>query len=98
MDQFKYRELPNRSPERLVKLCHDHGVELCQSYAQVGPRGLARASRYALARQSRRMRRQIRKLHTFLGRAVCDIERKISDDVRLQQIFADELVSFYVAQ
>ena len=37
------------------------------------------------------MRRQIGKLHTFLGRVVRDIERKIHDDELLQQIFADEL-------
>ena len=83
--------LLNRSRERLVKLCHQHGVGLRQSYARVGPRCLIRASNYAHARQSRRMRRQIRKLHTFLGRVVRDIERKISDDDQLQQIFADEL-------
>ena len=84
-------KLLNRSRERLVRLCHDHGVRLRQSNARLGPRCLIRSNYYAHARQSRRMRRQIRKLHTFLGQVVRDIERKIHDDERLQQIFADEL-------
>ena len=82
-------KLLNWSRERLVKLCH--GVVLRQSYARVSPRCLIRAGNYAHARQSRRMRGQIRKLHTFLGRVVRDIERKIHDDARLRQIFAEEL-------
>ena len=83
--------LLNRSRERLVKLCHQHGVRLRQSYVRLGPRCLTRASYYAHARQRRRMRRQIRKLHTFLGRVVRDIERKIDADERLRQVFAEEL-------
>ena len=62
-----------------------------QSYARVGPRHLYRANRYGYARQTRLMRGQIRKLHTYLGRVVRDIERKISADEQLQSIFADEL-------
>ena len=86
-----YGRLLNRSRERLVRLCHDHGVRLRQSCARLVPRCLVRANYYAHARQCRRMRRQVRKLHTFSGRVVRDIERKISDDDRLQQIFATEL-------
>ena len=52
----------NRSRERLVKLCHAHAVRLRQSYARLDPRCLIRSNYYAHARQSRRMRRQIRKL------------------------------------
>ena len=36
------------------------------------------------------MRRQIRKLRIFLGRVARDVERKITANARLQQIFADD--------
>ena len=61
-------QLLNRSRQRLVRLCHHHGVRLRQSYARLGPRHLYRANRYGYARQTRRMCCQIRKLHTYLGR------------------------------
>ena len=76
---------------RAVRLCQGHGVRLRQSYARLGPKCLNRANRYGYARQTKRMRRQIRKLHTYLGRVVRDFERKIGTDERLQQIFAEEL-------
>ena len=84
-------KLLNRSRERLVKLCHKQGVVLRQSYARKGPEALLLTNRYAHARQMRRMRRQIRKLRTYLGRVVRDIERKIADCPAQQRIFADEL-------
>ena len=80
-------KLLNRSRERLVRLCHGHGVRLRQSYALLGPRHLYRSNRYGYARQSQRMR----KLHIYLGWVVRDTERKIGADVRLQPIFADEM-------
>ena len=49
-------------------------------------------NRYAHARQARRMGTQIRKLYTYLGRVVRDIERKTVADDELQSIFAEELV------
>ena len=38
------------------------------------------------------MRRQVRKLRTYLGRVVRDIERKTADQPELQAVFAQELV------
>ncbi len=84
-------KLLNRSRQRLIKLCHQHRVVVRQSYARLGPRCVLRANRYAHARQSRRMRRQLRTLHTYLGRVVRDIERKIHGDEKLIQLFAEEL-------
>ena len=84
-------KLLNRSRERLVKLCRKQGVVLRQSYARKGPEALLLANRYAHARQMRRMRRQVRKLSTYLGRVVRDIERKIVDSPAQQGIFANEL-------
>jgi IS5 family transposase len=84
-------KLLNRSRSRLVKLCRKHGVALRQSYVRKGPEALLLANRYAHARQMRRMRRQVRKLRTYLGRVIRDIERKITGSTELQAIFADEL-------
>ena len=84
-------KLLNRSRERLVKLCRQHAVVLRQSYARKGPEALLRANRYAHARQQRRMRRQVKRLRTYLGRVVRDIERKLAGQVDLQAAFSDEL-------
>ncbi len=85
-------KLLNRSRGRLVKLCRKQGVVLRQSYARKGPEALLLVNRYAHARQMRRMRRQVRKLRTYLGRVVRDIERKIAGCPGQQMVFEDELV------
>lgn len=84
-------KLLNRSRVRLVKLCRKHGVSLRQSYSRKGPEALLLANRYAHARQMRRMRRQVRKLRTYLGRVVRDIERRTAGSAEQQMIFANEL-------
>ena len=84
-------KLLNRSRERLVRLCRKQGVRLRQSYARVGPKALVRANRYAHARQHRRMRRCVKRLHTYLGRVVRDIERKTAGSAAQQAVFAEEL-------
>ena len=84
-------KLLNRSRERLIKLCRKHGVTLRQSYARKGPEALMMANRYGHARQMRRMRRQVRKLRTYLGRVVRDIERKTAGSADQQAVFAEEL-------
>lgn len=57
-----------------ARACH---VPLRQSYLRVAKRAAIKASRYAHAKQFRRMRREIRFLRTRLGRLVRDIERKV---------------------
>ncbi len=84
-------KLLNRSRVRLVKLCHEQGVVLRQSYARKGPQALFKANRYAHARQYRRMRSRVKKLRTYLGRVVRDIERKIANQTEKQALFAAEL-------
>lgn len=84
-------KLLNRSRQRLVKLCREHGVVLRQSYARKGPQALFKANRYAHARQYRRMRGRVKKLRTYLGRVVRDIERKIANQADKQAAFAAEL-------
>ena len=52
------------------------GLPLRQSYLRVGKKASVKASRYAHARQFKRMRRQLRKLGTWVGRLIRDIKRK----------------------
>lgn len=84
-------KLLNRSRERLLRLCQRNAITLRQSYARKGPQAVWKASRYAHAKQMRRMNRQVRTLRTYLGRVVRDVERRIADDTALQAVFAEEL-------
>jgi IS5 family transposase len=83
--------LYHRSRERLVKLAKRHGIPLRQSYARKGRHALAKVGRYGHARQYKRLRRETRRLKTWLGRVVRDIERKIADQSDHQAAFANEL-------
>ena len=67
---------------KLVKAAQDRGLRLRQSYLLVGKWAAIKASRYAHAKQFKRMRRQLRKLRTYVGRLIRDIRRKagIPDD------------------
>ena len=71
--------LLDRSRERLVKRAQSKGLALRQSYARLGKRALRQQSAYAAARQFKRARREEKKLRTYLGRVVRDIERKSND-------------------
>ena len=52
------------------------GIALRQSYVRVAKRASVKASRYAHAKQFKRMRRELRKLRTWTGRLIRDIQRK----------------------
>jgi len=69
-------KLLNRSRERLVRLAKKQDITLRQSYQRKGPQAVLKAGRYAHARQMRRMAKEVRRLKTYLGRVVRDIERK----------------------
>jgi IS5 family transposase len=71
--------LLNRAREQLVAAAQDAGIELRQSYARVGRAADAQAGRYAHAQQWRRMRRAVRKLLTWLGRVIRDVQRKAGE-------------------
>jgi IS5 family transposase len=66
----------------IVKLANAaklRGIPLRQSYVRVGKHAAVKASRYAHAKQYKRMRRSLRKLRTFVGRLIRDIRRKAGD-------------------
>jgi IS5 family transposase len=71
--------LLNRAREQLVGAAQESGVVLRQSYARVGQAAELQAGRYAHAKQFRRMQREIRKLRTWLGRVIRDVQRKTGE-------------------
>ena len=61
---------------KLAEAAKSRGIKLRQSYIRVGKSASLKASRYAHAKQFKRMRRKIRKLGTYVGRLIRDIGRK----------------------
>jgi IS5 family transposase len=79
--------LYDRARERLVKAANDRSIPLRQNYNRKSKQLLCRQSRYAHARQMKRAQGCTRKLKTYLGRVIRDIERKVSQpDVHLHSL------------
>jgi IS5 family transposase len=72
----------------LVRQAKRHGIVLRRSHTRVAKRAALMAGRYAHARQFKRMRRELKKLKTFLGRVYRDICRKIGGNDQLEARFA----------
>jgi IS5 family transposase len=68
--------LLNRAREILVRAAKRCGIKLRQSYARVGKFALIKHQRYAHAKQFKRANRALKKLRTYLGRVIRDINRK----------------------
>jgi IS5 family transposase len=62
----------------LVRQAKRHGVPLRQSHTRLARRAAAQVARYAHARQTRRMRRELKRLKTYLGRVYRDLARKLA--------------------
>jgi IS5 family transposase len=71
--------LLNRAREQLVQAAQADNVDLRQSYVRVGKMAELQAGHYAHAKQVRRMRGQVRKLRTLLGRVIRDVQRKTGE-------------------
>lgn len=80
-------KLVHRARERLVRLAKRVGLDLRQSYVRVGKKALIAHQRYAHAKQFKRANRALRRLKTYLGRTVRDIERQYAGDEELETIF-----------
>ena len=61
---------------KLVEAAKVRGIALRQSYLRVGKRAAIMVGRYAHAKQFKRMRKQLRRLKTYVGRLIRDITRK----------------------
>lgn len=68
--------LYDRARQRLVDTAKSQGIELRQNYNRLSRNLVSQQSRYAHARQMKRARACTRKLKTYLGRVIRDIERK----------------------
>jgi IS5 family transposase len=77
--------------QRLVRLAKKLGVSLRQSYRRVGKLALIKHPRYAHAHQFKRANKSLRKLKTYLGRVIRDIERHIVGNEGLQEAFVRPL-------
>ena len=84
-------KLLNRARVRLVRLARETGIPLRQSYVRVGKWALIQHQRYAHAKQFKRAGRQLRRLKTYLGRTIRDIERKIKGQHALSAYLRPEL-------
>lgn len=72
----------------LVRQAKRYGIMLRQSHMRLAKAAAVRAGRYAPARQFRRMRRELKRLRTFLGRVFRDVGRKIAGNAELEARFA----------
>lgn len=75
----------------LVREAKKAGLHLRQSYERLGKQALVMNARYAHARQMKRARREQKRLRTYLGRVMRDIERKIQSAPALEERFRDWL-------
>lgn len=71
--------LYDKARHALVKAAWHQCIPLRQSYARVGKKACFQQSRYRAARQQRRAKQQTRKLRTYLGRVIRDVDRKASE-------------------
>jgi IS5 family transposase len=86
-------KLLNRAREMLVRQAKKQGVVLRQSYTRVGKFALIQHQRYAHAKQFKRSKKALKKLKTYLGRVIRDIERKIEGNVWLQEMVFGGILS-----
>ncbi len=68
--------LYDRARERFVKEAKKRGIDLRQTYSRLSKQLVLRQSRYAHAKQMKRAKSCTRKLRTYLGRVIRDIEQK----------------------
>lgn len=62
----------------LVRQARRHGVTLRQTHTRLAKHAAVQVARYAHARQMRRMRRELKRLKTYLGRVHRDVARKVA--------------------
>lgn len=78
--------------ERMVGLRYlKAGIKLRQSHTRLAKKAAMKAGRYAHARQFKRMRRELKRLKTYLGRVFRDVCRKIDGHLDLAARFSEHL-------
>ncbi len=74
--------------QTLVRQARKAGINLRQSHTRLAKKAATKAGRYAHAKQYKRMRRELKRLRTYLGRVYRDVGRKITGDTRQEARFA----------
>lgn len=77
---------------KLTQLAKEHGIKLRQSYTRVGKKAVVASGRYRHAKQMKRAQRVEKKLNTFLGRIIRDIQRNLLKQEDLKSYFAESLL------
>jgi len=73
--------------QTLVRMAKDYDIKLRQTYVFLSKKALRKVGQYSHARQMKRARRESKRLKTYLGRIVRDVERKISKNNFLKTAF-----------
>jgi len=84
-------KLRYRAIVSLAKLAKEHDLALRQSYVRVGKKAVVASGRYRHAKQMKRAKKVEKKLHTYLGRVIRDIERQLIHQPALTSYFAESL-------
>src|ERR671917_1914535 len=74
--------------QALVRQAKKSDLKLRQAHTRLAKRAAVRVGCYAHARQMRRMRRELKRLKTYLGRVYRDVARKVAGDEVLSRRFA----------
>jgi len=69
-------KLHYKAIEKLGEAAKENGIDLRQSYVRVAKETLIMVQRYRHAKQMKRAKKSMKKLHTYLGRIIRDVERK----------------------
>jgi IS5 family transposase len=72
-------KLHYKAIEKLGEAAKEAGVDLRQSYVRVAKETAIMVQRYRHAKQMKRAKKAQRKLHTYLGRLIRDVERKVPE-------------------
>ena len=80
-----------RAIEWLNRAARKHGIKLRQSFMRLAPRAKKEAARLMHTGGHKQGMRWVRKLRTWLGRLIRDIERKIAGDVVTKTQFTNVL-------
>ena len=83
-------KLYDKARRALVHQARQHQVKLRQTYVRVGKHAAWKQSRYAAAQQGRRAQKETRRLRTYLGRVIRDLERKLPEPEKVVK----ELLSY----
>jgi IS5 family transposase len=84
--------LLERCREHLVKAAARHGLKLRQNYNRETPQLASQISRYAHAKQYKRMKKALRTLRSRVGRVMRDVERRLDSASANSQSALQELI------